>query len=86
MRDGATALATREGETIIEVALPGRSYAIVIGEDLLASSGRRIAAAVKGARAAIVTDANVAGAVSSSSQSKSRRAGASARRGGGRAW
>ena len=60
MRDGATALAAREGETIIEVALPGRSYAIVIGEDLLAASGRRIAAAVKGARAAIVTDANVA--------------------------
>ncbi|HET9573422.1 MAG TPA: 3-dehydroquinate synthase, partial [Methyloceanibacter sp.] len=60
MRDGATALATREGETIIEVTLPGRSYAVVIGEDLLASSGRRIAAGVKGARAAIVTDANVA--------------------------
>jgi 3-dehydroquinate synthase len=60
MRDGATALASREGETIIEVALPGRSYAVVIGEDLLAASGRRIAAALKGARAAVVTDANVA--------------------------
>ena len=60
MRDGATALAAREGETIIELALPGRSYAIVIGENLLASSGRRIAAAMRGARAAIVTDANVA--------------------------
>ena len=60
MRDGATALATRGGETIIEVKLPGRSYAIVIGEDLLASSGQRIAAALKGARAAVVTDANVA--------------------------
>jgi 3-dehydroquinate synthase len=60
MRDSATALASREGETIIEVALPGRSYAIVIGEDLLTSSGRRIAAALKGARAAVVTDANVA--------------------------
>jgi len=60
MRDGATVLATREGETIIEVKLPGRSYAIVIGEDLLASSGRRIAGALKGARAAVVTDANVA--------------------------
>jgi 3-dehydroquinate synthase len=60
MRDSATALASREGETIIDVALPGRSYAIVIGEDLLASSGRRIAAALKGARAAVVTDANVA--------------------------
>jgi 3-dehydroquinate synthase len=33
---------------------------VVIGEDLLVASGRRIAAAVKGARAAIVTDANVA--------------------------
>ena len=60
MRDGATALAAREGETIIELPLPGRSYAIVIGENLLASSGRRIAAAMRGARAAIVTDANVA--------------------------
>jgi 3-dehydroquinate synthase len=60
MRDGATALASREGETIIEVALPGQSYAIIIGEDLLASSGHRIAAALKGARAAVVTDATVA--------------------------
>jgi 3-dehydroquinate synthase len=60
MRDGATALAARGGETIIEVALPGRSYAIVIGENLLASSGWRIAAALKGARTAVVTDANVA--------------------------
>ncbi len=61
MRDGATALAGSQGETTIEVALPGRSYAIVIGDDLLASSGQRIAAALKGARAAVVTDANVAG-------------------------
>jgi 3-dehydroquinate synthase len=60
MRDGATALAAREGETNIEVALPGRGYAIVIGEHLLASSGQRIAAALKGARVAVVTDANVA--------------------------
>jgi 3-dehydroquinate synthase len=60
MRDGATALAAREGETIVEVKLPGRSYAIVIGENLLASSGWRIATALKGARAAVVTDANLA--------------------------
>jgi 3-dehydroquinate synthase len=60
MRDGATALARTENETIIEVKLPGRSYAIVIGEDLLGSAGRRIAAALPGARAAVVTDANVA--------------------------
>jgi 3-dehydroquinate synthase len=61
MRDGATALAARAGETIIEVKLPGRSYAIVIGEELLPSSGRQIVSALKGARAAVVTDANVAG-------------------------
>jgi 3-dehydroquinate synthase len=60
MRDGATVLATREGETIIEVKLPGRSYDIFVGEDLVASSGRRVAAVLKGARAAVVTDANVA--------------------------
>ena len=34
MRDGATALAHGQSETIIEVKLPGRSYPIVIGEDL----------------------------------------------------
>ena len=60
MRDGATALAQDRSETIIEVELPGRSYAIVIGEDLLASSGQRIATALPGARVAVVTDANVA--------------------------
>jgi 3-dehydroquinate synthase len=60
MRDGATALADRKGETIIEVKLPGRNYPIVIGENLLASAGRRIASALPGARAAVVTDANVA--------------------------
>ena len=60
MRDGATALAQDRSETIIEVKLPGRSYAIVIGEDLLAASGQRIATALPGARVAVVTDANVA--------------------------
>ena len=44
MRDGATALAQSQSETIIEVKLPGRSYPIVIGEGLVASAGRRIAA------------------------------------------
>ena len=51
MRDGATALASGQGETIIDVKLPGRSYPIVIGEGLVASAGRRIAAALP-ARAA----------------------------------
>jgi 3-dehydroquinate synthase len=60
MRDGATALAQARSETTIEVELPGRSYAIVIGEHLLASSGQCIATALPGARVAVVTDANVA--------------------------
>jgi 3-dehydroquinate synthase len=60
MRDGATALASGPGETTIEVTLPGRSYAIVIGEELIASAGRRIAAALPGVRCAVVSDENVA--------------------------
>jgi 3-dehydroquinate synthase len=60
MRDGATALASGQGETTIEVELPGRSYPIVIGEGLVASAGRRIAAALPAARCAVVSDDNVA--------------------------
>jgi 3-dehydroquinate synthase len=60
MRDGATALASGQSETIIEVELPGRSYAVVIGEGLIASAGRRIAAALPDARCAVVSDDNVA--------------------------
>jgi 3-dehydroquinate synthase len=60
MRDGATALASGQGETTIEVTLPGRSYVIVIGEELIPSAGRRIAAALPGARCAVVSDRNVA--------------------------
>ena len=60
MRDGATALASGQSETTIEVTLPGRSYPIVIGEGLIASAGRRIAAVLPGARCAVVTDQNVA--------------------------
>jgi 3-dehydroquinate synthase len=46
---------------VVEVALGARSYDIVIGRAILPSLGRRIAALRPGARAAIVTDANVAG-------------------------
>jgi 3-dehydroquinate synthase len=60
MRDGAAALVSGRGETSIKVTLPGRSYAIVIGEDLIASTGKRIAASVPGARCAVVSDRNVA--------------------------
>jgi 3-dehydroquinate synthase len=60
MREGATALAHGQSETIIEVRLPGRSYPIVIGDGLIASAGRRIADALPGARCAVVSDRNVA--------------------------
>jgi 3-dehydroquinate synthase len=60
MRDGATALASGQSEIIIEVELPGRSYPIVIGDGLIASAGRRIAAALPAARCVVVSDRNVA--------------------------
>ncbi len=50
----------RPGEpTTVRVALGLRSYDIVIGRGLLASLGERVAALKPGAKAAIVTDANV---------------------------
>jgi 3-dehydroquinate synthase len=45
---------------VVDVALGARSYEIVIGRAVLASLGQRIAALRPGAKAAIVTDANVA--------------------------
>src|SRR3990170_1251266 len=60
MRDGAAALASDLYETVIAVGLADRSYPIVIGEGLIASAGRRIAAAVPGARCAVVSDRTVA--------------------------
>ncbi len=45
----------------VEVPLPGRAYDILIGPDLLARAGAEIAARLPGTRAAIVTDANLAG-------------------------
>src|SRR5262249_9454748 len=50
----------RPGEpTTVRVALDARAYDIVIGRGLLASLGARVAALKPGAKAAIVTDANV---------------------------
>jgi len=50
----------RNAEPVTErVALGERAYDIVIGRGLLASLGRRVAALKPGAKAAIVTDANV---------------------------
>src|SRR5262249_11900099 len=45
--------------TTVRVALGTRAYDIVIGRGLLASLGSRVAAIKPGAKAAIVTDANV---------------------------
>ena len=45
---------------VVDVALGDRSYDIVIGRDVLASLGRRIAVLRPGARTAIVTDHTVA--------------------------
>jgi len=45
----------------VEVPLPGRAYDILIGPDLLARAGVEIATRLPGTRAAIVTDANLAG-------------------------
>ncbi len=45
----------------VDVALGSRAYDIVIGRDVLPSLGARVAALRPGARAAIVTDRNVAG-------------------------
>ncbi len=51
----------RAGEpTVVDVALAGRAYDIVIGRGLIASLGRRVADLRPGARVAIVTDDNVA--------------------------
>src|SRR5512142_1127922 len=44
----------------VDVALGDRAYDIVIGRDVLASLGKRVASLRPGARAAIVTDRNVA--------------------------
>ena len=46
--------------TIVDVALGERAYDIVIGRDVLASLGARVAALRPGVRTAIVTDKTVA--------------------------
>ena len=45
---------------VVDVALAGRAYDIVIGRNVLASLGKRVAALRPGAQAAIVTDETVA--------------------------
>ncbi len=57
MCDGTATLAA---ETIIDVGLAERGYAIVIGEDLIGAAGPRLKALLPHARFAVVSDANVA--------------------------
>ncbi len=52
--------ARKEGARAVRVDLGPRSYDILIGEGLIAQAGPRVAALFPGARAAIVTDENVA--------------------------
>jgi 3-dehydroquinate synthase len=59
-RDDTNTRPADGSETVIDVALPGRSYDIVIGENLIASAGERLAAKLPGARFAVVSDSNVA--------------------------
>src|ERR1700731_1183707 len=56
-----TAPVKHSDSVTVDVALGERAYDIVIGRDVLPSLGTRIAALRPGARAAIVTDRNVAG-------------------------
>ena len=58
MGDGTATLAA---ETTIDVGLAERGYAVVIGEELIASAGSRLKALLPQARFAVVSDANVAG-------------------------
>jgi 3-dehydroquinate synthase len=60
MRDRASAKTDRAADTVIDVSLKERSYQIVVGEQLIGSAGRRIAAAVPGGRCVVVSDANTA--------------------------
>jgi len=55
-----TAPVKHPGATVVDVALGERTYDIVIGRNVLASLGERIAAVRPGARAVIITDRNVA--------------------------
>jgi 3-dehydroquinate synthase len=50
----------KQDNTIVDVALENRAYDIVIGRDVLASLGARVAALRPGVRTAIVTDKTVA--------------------------
>jgi 3-dehydroquinate synthase len=72
--------AVRTDPTLVEVALGTRGYDIVIGRGILASLGVRIAALRPGAKAAIVTDDNVARLHLAAAETALGRAGVTASR------
>ena len=59
MSAGTMSAAEERIETV-RVELGARAYDILIGDGLIGAAGREIAARLPGARAAIVTDGNVA--------------------------
>ena len=63
---GANAMTApvRQTDTLVQVALGDRSYDIAIGRGLLESLGKRVSALKPGAKAAVVSDENVAPALS----------------------
>jgi 3-dehydroquinate synthase len=69
-----TAAQRPDGPIVVDVALGERAYDIVIARNALASLGERIAAMRPGAKAAIVTDENVARAHLKSAESALSRA------------
>jgi 3-dehydroquinate synthase len=72
--------AVRTDPTLVKVALGTRGYDIVIGRGILASLGVRIAALRPGAKAAIVTDDNVARLHLAAAEAALGRAGVTASR------
>jgi 3-dehydroquinate synthase len=68
----------RQTDTLVQVALGDRSYDIAIGRGLLESLGKRVSALKPGAKAAVVSDENVAHHYLAAAQSALAQAGISA--------
>jgi 3-dehydroquinate synthase len=67
----------RQTDTLVQVALGDRSYDIAIGRGLLESLGKRVSALKPGAKAAVISDENVAHLYLAAAQSALAQAGIS---------
>ena len=67
----------RQTDTLVQVALGDRSYDIAIGRGLLESLGKRVSALKPGAKAAVISDKNVADHYLTAAQSALGQAGIS---------